>query len=377
MNQSQRISSLDIFRGLTIAAMITVNNPGSWTYVYSPLRHAEWHGWTPTDLVFPFFLFIVGVSITLSLDKYLAAHVGHRQLLIRIWRRTLILFSLGMILNGIPDFQWSTWRIPGVLQRIAVCYCFIAHLYIFFKRKMESTIWVWIGLISVLLIGYAILLMFVPVPGYGVGLIDSKEGNLAAYIDRLVFGAHLWSQSKTWDPEGVLSTLPALATTACGVLTGSWLKTRNRKSSIFLAMLIVGVCVAIAGQALHFVFPINKKLWTSTFVLLTSGLALIVLALIYWYSDVKKLKWGTRPFLILGSNAITVYFLSSLFGAFLWLVEVPRDGELISLKGYIYTVILSPVFGDYLASLLYALFYVLFWLAVMAWFYKKRIFIKV
>ncbi len=382
MLPSKRLLSLDAFRGLTLAAMILVNNPGSWAYVYAPLEHAEWEGWTPTDLIFPFFLFIVGVAIKLSLDKYFRSEHALAPLLWRIGRRTVILFALGLFLYGFPQFDLSTWRIPGVLQRIAVCYFMASLIYIALARKTDGKVSVsykpLLGIALFLLLLYYVLMKFVPVPGYGAGLWHSPETNLAAYIDRQVFGAHVWVYAKTWDPEGLLSTVPAVATTLSGVLTAIWLTSARSKIQKFRGMLLVGIGSAVLGQVLHFVLmPISKKIWTSSFVLLTTGLALILLSLIYWYADVKEHRRGLKPFLIFGSNAITVYFLSSFVATLMEMISFSFHGETVTLKGFIYSSLLQPVFGNYIGSLAFALLYVLFWLWIMSGFYKKRIFIKV
>lgn len=382
MQTSQRLLSLDAFRGLTIAAMILVNNPGSWSHVYAPLKHAEWHGWTPTDLVFPFFLFIVGVAIKLSLDKYFRTSDSLKPLLWRIGRRTALLFALGLFLTGFPEFNLDTWRIPGVLQRIAICYLFASLIYVALVHKSRRGVAVsykpLLALTIALLIVYYGLMKFVPVPGYGAGLWDSQDGNLAAYLDRLIFGSHVWAHAKTWDPEGALSTIPALATTLTGVLAGLWLVSDRSRIQKFRGMLTVGVLSAVLGHVLHVVLmPINKNIWSSSFVILTTGLALVLLSLFYGYADVKKHRRGLTPFLMFGSNAITVYFLSSLGASLMWMIRFPFRGDAISAKGFIYSELLQPLLGNSLASLAYALLYVLFWLAVMSVLYKKRIFIKV
>ena len=380
MSQStQRLLSLDAFRGLTMAGMILVNNPGSWSHVYAPLRHAEWHGWTPTDLVFPFFLFIVGVAIKLSMDKYLRIS-ARRQMLLRIIRRTVLLFALGLFLNGLFEFDVSTWRIPGVLQRIAVCYFFASLIYMVCSRRRNGLVVTDIKIFAVIFVGllvlYFILMKFVPVPGYGPGNIDSPDGNLAAFFDRAVFGQHLWAQSKTWDPEGILSTLPAIATVLSGVLCGWWLRRGDNQNKIFLGLMIAGLIGVALAFLFHPFFPINKKIWTSSFVLLTSGLAMLVLGLIYYYMDVAGKRRGATPFLVFGSNAIVAYFLSSFFGHLLYYVRISSGDSSYSLKDLIYSVMLEPIFGPDIASLVFALLYVMLWLSVLSLLYKKRIYVR-
>ncbi|MBN2103669.1 DUF5009 domain-containing protein [bacterium] len=375
---SGRLVSLDVFRGLTIAAMILVNHPGSWQHVYAPLRHAEWHGWTPTDLVFPFFLFIMGASIKLSMDKYLKSGKPKASLLPRIFRRTILLFLFGLILNGFPDYNFNTLRIPGVLQRIAGCYLIISLIYLARVRMAGDRLYfsprfiMWLGLGFMVL--YCGLMRFVPVPGYGAGLWDSKEGNLAAYVDRWVFGPHLWRFSKTWDPEGLLSTLPALATTISGLICAWWLRLQHQNRMQKLMMLFVaGTAGVLLGYLLSLIVPINKNLWTPSYVFLTSGLALGVLGICMWLVDVKGWTRWSKSFQVLGSNAILVYFLSSLGGRVLSMIKVGGT----SLASLIYQFVCTPVFGDMLGSLVFAILYVLLWTGLMAILYVHRVFVRV
>src|SRR5918992_3136911 len=222
LTDARRLISLDVFRGITIAGMVLVNNPGTWEHVYEPLQHAGWHGWTPTDLVFPFFLFIVGVAIPLAFAKRLESGGSKRDVYIKIIKRTLIIFAIGLFLNGFPYFGLAEYRIPGVLQRIAVCYFFASI--IFLNAKVRTQIAITIGLLLV----YWFMLKFIPAPGYAAGDL-TKEGSLPSYIDRVVFGKHVWSQARVYDPEGLLSTIPALATTMIGVFTGQWLRTEKTR----------------------------------------------------------------------------------------------------------------------------------------------------
>jgi len=232
-----RLYSLDAFRGLTIAGMILVNNPGSWSHVYAPLRHAEWHGWTPTDLIFPFFLFIVGVAVPFSFGKRLARGDSRRKLMIHVVRRAAILFGLGLLMRAVPEFDFDGLRIMGVLQRIGLVYLFAAPAYLFLGRLGRG--WLTVGL----LLGYWALLTLVPVPGYGAGDL-SPEGNLGAYLDRLILGDRLWAGS--WDPEGILSTFPAIATTLLGLFTGEWLRSRAPQEKKLRGLWLSG----LAGIAL-------------------------------------------------------------------------------------------------------------------------------
>src|SRR3989442_15430654 len=298
---SSRLVSLDVFRGLTIAGMVLVNNPGTWAHIYWPLEHAEWNGWTPTDLIFPFFLFIVGVAIPLGLGKRVERGDSRRALFIKVVYRSVIIFLLGEFLAGFPYFHFSTIRIPGVLQRIAVCYLFASIIFLTTRPRTLAIIAV------ALLVVYWLLMMHVPVPGYGAGDL-SKEGSLAAYIDRQVFGVHVWRQAIVFDPEGLLSTMGALATTLFGVLTGNFLRSKDKTPIEKIAhMFIAGICCMIIGWAWDAWFPINKSLWTSSYVFFTSGLALQFLALCYWLIDIKGYKAWTKPFVIFGVNAIWLF----------------------------------------------------------------------
>lgn len=368
-SSTDRLTSLDVFRGLTIAAMILVNNPGSWDFIYGPLKHAEWHGWTPTDLIFPFFLFIVGVSITLALARRVASRGSKRDLYWKIARRTLIIFTLGLVLAGFPSYHLSTIRLPGVLQRIAICY-FCAAL-IFLKTGWKSQ-----GIIAAsLLLFYWALMTLIPVPGFGAGNL-SMEGNLAAYIDRTLLSGHIWKP--LYDPEGLLSTIPAVATTLCGVLTGHWLRAQPSPPEKVAAMFVAGAAGVVGGWAWDFWFPINKALWTSSYVLLAAGMALQLLALCYWLIDLKGYRRWALPFLIFGVNALAVYFLAELFSNIISLITFTRaDGGRLDLKTLIFQHLSASWFSPLNASLLFALSMVLIWLGLMAMLYRQRIFIKV
>ncbi len=217
---TERLVSLDVFRGITIAGMVLVNNPGTWEHIYWPLQHAQWHGWTPTDLVFPFFLFIVGVAITLAFGSRTESGRSTRDLYLKVVKRTLIIFGIGLFLNAFPYFGVSELRIPGVLQRIAVCYFFASIIFLNTKIRTQ------IGITIALLLIYWFLVKLIPAPGFASGDL-TKEGSLPSFIDRVVFGKHVWAQAKVYDREGLLSTIPALATTLIGALTGHWLRTKN------------------------------------------------------------------------------------------------------------------------------------------------------
>lgn len=364
-----RLQSLDAFRGITIAGMILVNNPGTWSAIYPPLAHAEWHGWTPTDLIFPFFLFIVGVAITLAFARRVENGGSQRDLFLNVIRRTLIIFALGLLLNGFPYFNLSEIRIPGVLQRIAVCY-FVASI-IFLKTNWRSQ-----AIISAaLLVLYWMMMTLVPVPGYGAGDL-SKPGNLAAYLDRMLLADHIYKPE--YDPEGILSTIPAIVTTLLGILTGHWIRSRRQPLEKVTGMFIAGVAGIVGGYVWSAVFPINKALWTSSYVLFTAGMALQLLAVCYWLIDIKNYRRWALPFIIFGVNAITVFVLSGILSRILNLWKVSgSDGSPVPIKTLLYDHLFTSWASPVNASLFWAITYVLIWLGLMSILYRRKIFIKV
>lgn len=366
-----RLVSLDVFRGITIAGMVLVNNPGTWSHIYWPLGHAAWHGWTPTDLVFPFFLFIVGVAITLAFGRRVETGGSKRDLYIKVIKRTLIIFGIGLFLNAFPYFNFSELRIPGVLQRIAVCYFFASI--IFLNTKWHTQVIITIALLII----YWLMMTLIPAPGYAAGDL-SKEGSLASYIDRVVFGKHVWAQAKVYDPEGLLSTIPALATTLMGVLTGHWLRSRKTAYEKVAGMFVVGaMCVAV-GWALNSFFPINKALWTSSYVLFTGGLALQFLALCYWIIDIKGYRRWAKPFEVFGLNAIALYVGAGLMAELLGVIKLTGpDGSRIPLQRWIYDNLFASWASPINASLAFAIAFVLVWLGLMWILYKRKIFLKV
>lgn len=364
-----RLASLDVFRGLTIAGMILVNNPGTWSAIYPPLQHAEWHGWTPTDLIFPFFIFIVGVAMTFSFANRKARGDTDAQLMVQVFRRSLIIFGLGLFLNGLPFFNLSTIRIPGVLQRIAVCYFFSGL--IFLKTRLRGQIIA----IGVLLFAYWALMMLVPVPGYGAGAL-TPEGNLAAYIDSTLLHRHMYRA--TWDPEGILSTIPAIGTALFGALVGHLLRSERSQQEKFRLLIAGGALAAVVGWVWGLVFPINKNLWTSSYVVFSAGLASIFLAICYWIIDIRGWKRWALPFTIFGLNSILVFVLSGVLGRILVLIKVHAiDGKEMALKTYLFKTLFASVASPINASLLFAICYVLLWLGVMTILYKKRFFLKI
>lgn len=366
-----RLLSLDVFRGITVAAMILVNTPGSWEHIYAPLRHAKWHGCTPTDLIFPFFLFIVGVSIVFALSKRKLDHALHNQTMGRILKRSLILFAIGLFLTLFPDFEFATIRIPGVLQRIAVVFFFSAIIYLKTSRRTQ------ILLLGGILVLYWLLMTFVPVPGVGYPNLE-PETNLGAWLDNLLLKGHLWESSKVWDPEGILSTLPAIATGLCGVLTGQWLQRQADAATKVAGLFIWGNLAILAGLIWSGWFPINKSLWTSSFVLFTAGLALNALGLLYWFIDVKGRKFWVAPFVAFGINAIIAYVIAGILPNILGMIRVSGpDNKPTGLRSYVHQTLFVPHFSPEMASLLSAIVFVLLCFIPIWIMYKRRIIVKV
>ena len=363
---SQRLLSLDVFRGLTIAAMVIVNNPGDWSNMYWPLRHAEWNGWTPTDLIFPCFLFIVGVSITLSKKSS-----GWRSIL----RRSAIIFALGLFLAGYPRFDIHRWRIPGVLQRIGVCYLAAASLYRLTAGERRRQIIAIASIAVALTLGYWAMMMLVAAPGGTAGDL-SPEGNLGAWLDRALMNGHLWRPR--WDPEGLLSTVPAIATTLLGVLAGLCLGAEWSSSRKTAALAGGGATALIVGLAWNTVFPINKNLWTSSYVFFTAGFAALLLAACYWVLDVKGWRRGTMPLVILGVNAITLFVVSGLLVKTLALFRVAGpNGRDIAVSTWAYLHWFVPLAQPKNASLLYSVANLAVLFGLLWWMYRRRIFLRV
>jgi len=431
---NKRLLSLDAFRGITIAGMILVNNPGDWGAVYPPLLHAKWHGCTPTDLVFPFFLFIVGVAIPLALSKY----QGQPQaaLIRKTLLRAAILFGLGVFMAAFPNFgmaegmpigrkvlhysllgiftisifsravclgqkppqllwakrflylalasalamalsgwglyDFSQLRIPGVLQRIAIVYAICALL--FLRAGWRSQLYAGIGLLLL----YWMLMALVPVPGGQPPNLEA-ETNLGAWLDRTILTPnHLWRQSGTWDPEGLLSTLPAIATGIIGMLAGQWLRTQRGAYHKAAGMLAPGALLAALGLAWGLAFPINKQIWTSSYVLYTGGLALLFLGVVYWLIDILDYQRWAKPFAVYGTNALFVFILSGFVAKLMYTIGwETADGGRQTVKGWVYDAVFTPFFSPMNASLAFAAANVLAFLALAWVLYSRRVFIKV
>jgi predicted acyltransferase len=375
--RADRIQSVDVFRGLTIALMILVNNNGDSRAAYWPLLHSQWNGWTPTDLVFPFFVFIVGVSMVYSFRSRLARGDSRGSIFMHAVRRAVILFAIGvLVINSFPDhYQFDHIRIYGVLQRIAICYL-IAAVFVLWTGTRGQIVG-----IAACLIGYWILMRYVPVPGFGVPgrdipLLD-PDRNWVAWLDRKLLMGHLYEGTR--DPEGLLSTIPAIGTILLGVLTGEWLRSNRTARAKALWMLIFGIVGLAAGKFFNIWFPINKKLWTSSYVVFTAGFALVVLALCYWVLDVRKRRgpW-TMPVLVFGMNAIAAYTLSEMLSAGLDSWRMSSGGHEASVRELIYYhLFASPQVHSANESLAYSIAFVLVcWLAMWI-LYRKKIFLKV
>lgn len=446
-----RLVSLDVFRGMTIAGMVLVNNPGTWSTIYGPLKHAEWHGITPTDYIFPFFLFIVGVAIPIAFSKRIAAGVT-RDTYVKIFTRSATIFAVGLLISAIPFFNFaettipyalkilivlgysaalflylwdkvkialivagvtagavtafwlagyvvvpynvSTMRIPGVLQRIAVCYLVVSLVYLNTNWKQQSII------AGALLLLYWFLMTLVPVPGCEVWTIDDKACNLAAWLDRTILTeAHIWRSAKVFDPEGILSTIPAIVTTLSGVLAGTWL---NRKDEVEMmkgesdgssspprvhhssfakaaGLFFAGtVCLAV-GWSWSLLFPLNKSLWTSSYVVYTTGLALLTLGFCYFLIDIKGYRRWAAPFVIFGVNALALFAFSGIMARLMGMIRVagPEAGKDLTLQQWVFNNLFLSWASPINASLAYAVCFILLWLFLMWLLYRRRIYIKV
>jgi predicted acyltransferase len=382
----QRLISLDVLRGLAVAGMILATDPGTYSAVYPQLLHAQWNGATSTDMIFPAFLFSVGVAITLSFRSRMTRGESRGRILWHIVMRSIVLFAIGLGLNGFPDYDLHSIRIPGVLQRIALCYLCAGCVYLSLGSADDETggartTWR-IGFLTFgILGGYWALLRFVPVPGFGSNRLDSL-GYLGAYIDRAVFGIpHLWvwgvtpGYGVTYDPEGILSTVPAIATTLLGVMTGEFLRRRGDLAAKARYLGAAGIVLFITGLLLNPVFPINKRIWTSTFVLVSGGVALMMFATLLVLVDLKRWRGWTMPLLIFGSNAILAFALSNVITVLTDRIHVGGTGltfhEWANL--HLFTTWLLPIN----ASLAYALGILLFNLLLLWPLYWKRIFVRI
>lgn len=398
----ERLLSLDVFRGITVAGMLLVNDPGTWSAIYPPLEHASWNGWTPTDLVFPFFLFIVGITTHLSLSARRARGADESEVRRQILRRGAMIFLLGFLLNGFPFFSWGDvsgiadpsflqrvvdrlyhWRIMGVLQRIGLAYMCAALLT---QRASVKRIVVTAG---VLLLGYWMAMTVLPVPGtngtLGGVLLDVPSGTMAAYWDRFFLdwsrfglGNHIWSGSLTFDPEGLFSTIPAICTAMLGVLAGRWIGT-HRPIEERLNGLFAGGCLAMVfGMIWNWGFPINKSIWTSSYVVFTAGLAAVSIGTIMWLVDVQGFRRWTKFFVIYGTNPLIAFMGSGLLARLIYSVIFVRyDGQRVPLESAIYQSLFASWLTPVNASLAFALCFVGLWYGILLVLYRRQIFLKV
>jgi predicted acyltransferase len=379
MKQSERLVSLDVFRGLTVAGMLLVNNPGTWSAIYPPLEHASWHGWTPTDLIFPFFLFIVGVTTHLSLSARRAKGDSDAVLRRQVLRRGVLIVLIGWGLSAFPYYpleRITELRIPGVLPRIGVVYLIAGQL------TLNASVKQVVGMLAILLYGYWFAMTLLPVPGgceVGALCLDDPSRTLAAWWDRALLDGHLWKSSKTWDPEGPLSTIPAVGTSMLGVLCGRWIAQKERPLLERLtAMFAVGTILMMVGLMWNWSFPINKGLWTSSYVIFTAGMAAVAIATITWIIDVQRVTWWTRPLVIYGVNPIVAFVGSGLMARIiysLWKVDV--DGKQVAVQSVVYKSVFASWLAPQNASLAFAICFVLFWYAILALFYRKNWILKV
>jgi predicted acyltransferase len=365
-----RLVALDAFRGITIAAMILVNSPGGTRHAYPWLQHARWNGWRPADLIFPAFLVIAGVAIPLSFSRQAELGADRRALRAKILTRARIIFGLGLLLNALPYFDWNVLRIPGVLQRIALCYLAAALLCLYTSIRTQALT------AAGLLLVYWALLTLVPVPGHGAGVL-SAGADLGSYIDRALMGGHLGHNE--WDPEGLLGIVPAIATTLAGVLAGHWLRAAPTARRCLWGLAVGGLLGLAVGELWSVWLPINKSLWTSSYAVFSAGAALTGFAVCYWLIDIRGYRRWAQPFVIYGTNAILAYGLSSLVTKLLALIHVEGDsGKPVTLQLFLFDRLFLPLASSVsMASLLYAVSYTLLWLVVMAALYRRAIFVKI
>ena len=380
---------------MTVAGMLLVNNPGDWDHIFEPLEHAKWNGWTPTDLIFPFFLFIVGVTSHLSLTQRRARGDDEGAIVRQIVRRGALIFAFGLFLAWFPGFMWGQitslpnatfvdrvvyriehLRIMGVLQRIAVAYLAGALITLRGTWRQHAAV-----LVAILL-GYWALMTLVVVPDRGVPgwqLLDQPDAVLSAWVDRMVFGTnHLWVSAKTWDPEGLLSSLPAVGTMMLGQFAGRWISQPKSIAERLNGLFAAGAVLMMLGLIWHWAFPINKSLWTSSYVVFTAGMAMVALATCMWVIDVQGWKRWTKFFVIYGTNPMIAFLGSGLLARLtvtLWKVPTADGPE--SVSWVFYKVVYAPILEPRVASLSYALTIVLLWFVILWALWRKQIFLKV
>ncbi len=385
-----RLVSLDVYRGLTVAGMILVTDPGTYSAVYGPLLHAQWNHPTPTDMIFPSFLFIAGVALTLSFAARIERGFDRGKLALHLLRRSALILLIGVVLNGFPDYHWHTLRLPGVLQRIGICYLCGGLLYLACCRPEGSAEQSRSGnraiaAVIVTILGvYWALLKYVPAPGFGPGVLDTR-GNLPAYVDRAVFGTnHMWAwgltpgYGVTFDPEGLLSTLPAIATLLIGVLAGEWMRSAHSVGRKIGGLAFVGTGLLLVAWLLHPLMPLNKKLWTSTFVLESGGVSLLAFACLYWVVDVRRWRRWTAPALVLGTNAILAFAISGAITTMTDRIHGSLAGEAsLTLHQWVYRFGFASWLRPVNASLAYAVLIVGLNAAILWPLYRRKMFLRV
>jgi len=374
--KSIRFLSLDVFRGMTIAGMILVNTPGSWEYVYAPLRHAPWNGCTPTDLVFPFFLFAVGNALSFSISKYQS--LGSGKVMKKILTRTLLIFAIGIFLNWFPFVRWDegalvfksfeSLRIFGVLQRIALAFIGGALIVHFFKPLQAFVAAI------ILLIGYWMILL-----AFGDLTL---EGNAVLKLDRWLVGeGHMYrgyfssvlNQNIAFDPEGLLSTIPSIASVIFGYLVGKFIKEKGNSFEMISHLFVAGLISIFIALCWGMVFPINKPIWSSSYVFYTTGLAMSILAIIIFLVDLKGIRDWTRPFVLFGKNPLLIYALSGIIVRIYGLILIGDTNA----YGGLYQYVFQPLFGNFVGSLFFAIAHVLLFLAVGWFLERKKIYVRV
>lgn len=382
---SNRILSIDFLRGLTIALMIVVNNPGDWSSLFTPFSHAHWEGATSTDLIFPFFIFIVGASIAFSMSSKISDPENHKGLMLKVVKRGLVIFLLGVLKDNFPFMihseeglvfkNFESWRVMGVLQRIGLVYLFSGLIFIKISWRTQ------VGILITVLLGYWALLQVEIEGGYVLELGKYAGGNIVTYVDNLILGDnHMWQQVDLaegrllgWEPEGILSTIPAVGTCVIGLLTGVWIKRDIKLLEKISAMFVVGGVLTVVALLWDLVFPFNKGLWTSSYVLYAGGIAIMCSAFCMWVIDYKGFSKVSKPFIIFGSNATVAYLMAELVASLTWFVQINGTSVNQTIAGAIRTMIPHPE----IASHLYAFLWIVPFYLILNWMYKRKIFVKV
>ncbi len=372
--KTNRLISLDVFRGLTVALMILVNNPGSWGAIHPPLRHADWHGWTPTDLVFPFFLFAVGVALSLSFSRRLEAGAAQPELVQKVLTRTVIIFIFGLLLNGFPYNNLESLRVWGVLQRIAICYLMAGLTVVLVRTNTQRAV-----VLGAFILTYEFLMRLPLVNGWGHGSFELAD-SFVRWVDLGWPGAiHLYQgKGLPFDPEGLVSSLPAAAGTLVGFFVGEFLRQETPLVRRLRTLAVAGVLLTATGLFLGQIEPINKQLWTVSYTVLMSGLAILALTICVWIIDVRRWQRWVNPAIVFGSNALLAFVGSGLLARIFNLIKVTgAEGAQSSLKTAIYAGFCRPLAGPVNGSLLYAIATLVLWWAILRLLYRRQIFLKI